>query len=217
MAVITNPWIGDPVRGKLPTMALPEHESPQPGLHSEDSYYPGAPPRRRHATKTPGRFHADLPEMDSLLAVDMGLRTGLALYRRDGKLVWYRSSNFGRRSRLRQGVPGVLEPIPNLLYLVLEGGGPLADIWAREADRRAVEFRRIAAETWRQRLLLPRERGRRLQAKQVADRLSRRVIEWSGAPRPTSLRHDAAEAILIGLWGVMAVGWLRELPPALRH
>jgi hypothetical protein len=46
------------------------------------------------------------------------------------------------------------------------------------------------------------------QAKDVADRLARRVIEWSAAARPTSLRHDAAEAILAGLWGVKELGWL---------
>ena len=32
---------------------------------------------------------------------------------------------------------------------------------------------------------------------------------------PTSLRHDAAEAILVGLWGVLSAGWLRALPPAI--
>ncbi|MFL5542498.1 MAG: hypothetical protein ACJ8J0_26165 [Longimicrobiaceae bacterium] len=42
-------------------------------------------------------------------------------------------------------------------------------------------------------------------------------IEWSGAPRATSLRHDAAEAILIGFWAVLDIGWLPEIPPALRR
>ncbi|MBC8076709.1 MAG: hypothetical protein H7Y32_11595, partial [Chloroflexales bacterium] len=46
---------------------------------------------------------------------------------------------------------------------------------------------------------------------------ARRVIAWAGAPRPTSLRHDAAEAILIGLWGALEVGWLPALPPELRR
>ena len=46
--------------------------------------------------------------------------------------------------------------------------------------------------------------------------LARRVIEWSNAPRPTSLRHDAAEAILIGLWGVLQAGQLPRLPTELR-
>ncbi|MBI4581226.1 MAG: hypothetical protein HY718_16105 [Planctomycetes bacterium] len=53
------------------------------------------------------------------------------------------------------------------------------------------------------------------QAKRHAGTLARRAIEWSGAARPTSLRHDAAEAILIGLYGVVQVGWLPRLPAEL--
>jgi len=40
---------------------------------------------------------------------------------------------------------------------------------------------------------------------------------WSGARRPTSLRDAAAEAILIGLWGALEVGWLAALPEAVRR
>ena len=66
-------------------------------------------------------------------------------------------------------------------------------------------------------MLLPRERYDRMRLKEKAEALARTVIDWSDAPRPTSLRHDAAEAILIGLWGVLEVGWLEELPGALRR
>jgi hypothetical protein len=52
-------------------------------------------------------------------------------------------------------------------------------------------------------------------AKSTADDMARRVIEWCGAARPTSLRHDAAEAILIGLWGVLEAGWLDRVPESL--
>jgi hypothetical protein len=47
--------------------------------------------------------------------------------------------------------------------------------------------------------------------------LARRVIDWSAAPRPTSLRHDAAEAILVGFWGALHVGLLAHVPPELRR
>jgi hypothetical protein len=70
----------------------------------------------------------------------------------------------------------------------------------------------VDARVWRERLLLPRDRRSGVVAKEQADRLARRVIDWSGAPRPTSLRHDAAEAILVGLWGVLETGWLTGLP-----
>ena len=161
--------------------------------------------------------YARLPELASLLAVDLGLKTGLALYGRDGRLIWYRSTNFGTAARLKRGIPGVLAEITNPVHIVLEGGGKLADIWEREAQQRYIDFQRIDAQTWRPRLLLPRQQRSRLKAKNTAVELAREVIAWSGAPRPTSLRYDAAEAILIGLWGVLEVGWLREPPPALRR
>lgn len=155
--------------------------------------------------------------MASLLAVDIGLKTGLALFGRDGRLCWYRSHNFGTTARLRRGVFRILDGIPSLAWLVLEGGGTLAHIWAREAGRRGVPVRQISAETWRRLLLYPREQRSSASAKECAEDLARRVIVWSRARRPTSLRDDAAEAILIGLWGALEVGWLEHLPDELRR
>jgi len=106
--------------------------------------------------------------------------------------------------------------LAGLEWVAIEGAGPLADAWAAEADRRAVDVLQTTAEVWRPKLLLPREQRSGPKAKQTADGLARRVIEWSGAPRPTSLRHDAAEAILVGLWAVMEVGWLNGIPSAVR-
>lgn len=155
--------------------------------------------------------------MPSLLAVDLGLRTGLALYGDDGRLQWYRSQNFGSRSRLKRGAYGLLKELADLTWLIVEGGGPLAEIWIREAERRTIQAQQIDAGRWRQRLLHQREHRRSVQAKQTADDLARRIIDWADAPRPTSLRHDAAEAILIGLWGVLEVGWLEKVPEVLRR
>ena len=148
----------------------------------------------------------------TLLAVDVGLRTGLAFYARDGRLRSYRSHNFGSKRRLRRGAHQVLNESPGLECLVLEGGGDLAEVWAQEAGRRRLQVIRITAEAWRQHLLYPRQQRSGAEAKQHADAAARRVIEWSGAPKPTSLRHDAAEAILAGMVGVIEMGWLRELP-----
>lgn len=152
-----------------------------------------------------------------LLAVDLGLRSGLALYGRDGRLRWYRSQNFGNQARLKRAVPSVLHGAGALAWLVLEGGGPVADVWEREAARRALPVLRVAAEDWRERLLYAREQRSGSQAKDAADGLARKVIDWSGAARPTSLRHDAAEAILLGLWALLEVGWLAAVPPEVRR
>lgn len=147
----------------------------------------------------------------------MGVRTGLALYERDGRLNWYRSRNFGNAARLKRGVRAVFDEITELSWVIIEGGGNLAEIWESEAVWRGVELRQISAAEWRNQFLHPREQRSGSQAKRIADDLARRVIDWSDAPRPTSLRHDAAEAILIGLWGVLEVGWLESLPMALRR
>ncbi len=152
-----------------------------------------------------------------LLAVDLGLRTGLALYGPQGRLIWYRSHNFGSAARLKKAAGRILGEIPSLQWLVIEGGGTLAGPWQREAQRRQITILQISAEQWRQRFLLPREQRSGIDAKSNADELARQVITWSGARRPTSLRHDAAEAVLIGLFGVLRVGWLESLPEALRR
>ena len=150
--------------------------------------------------------------MATLLAVDLGLRAGFALYGDDGRLRWYRSQNFGAQSRMRQATHSLLHDLPDLQWVVLEGGGSLADLWRKAAEPRAIGVIQTSAEVWRQQLLYPRQQRSGADAKQHADQLARRIIDWSGAPRPTSLRHDAAEAILIGLWGVLQVGWLADVP-----
>jgi hypothetical protein len=149
-----------------------------------------------------------------LLAVDLGIRTGLAFYSADGRLAWYRSQNFGTVSRLRRAIPALLDGVS---HLVIEGGGALARPWAAEAELRGLAVEWVSAETWRAAFLYPREQRTGEVAKRTADDLARRVIDWSAAKRPTSLRHDAAEAILIGLWGVVQLGWLPGVPPGLVH
>jgi hypothetical protein len=150
--------------------------------------------------------------MKSLLAVDLGLKAGLALYADTGRLVWYRSHNFGTTERLRRAVHGLLKELPELTEIVIEGGGNLALVWEREAERRGGRCRKVGAEVWRQVFLLSREQRSGVEAKRYAGEIARKVIEWSEAPRPTSLRHDAAEAILVGLWGVLELGWLPAVP-----
>jgi hypothetical protein len=153
--------------------------------------------------------------MASLLAVDLGLRTGLAFYGPDARLAWYRSQHYGNRASLRRAVHGLFDAEPDLAHLVLEGGGPIAEIWVREAERRGIPVRRISAENWRGQFFNSKDQRGRDRAKLSADGLARKVIGWSGLARPTSLRHDAAEAILIGLWGVLEVGWLGQCPEEL--
>jgi hypothetical protein len=155
-------------------------------------------------------MNPELPE--TLLAIDLGLRCGFALYGRDGRLMQYRSTNFGSLGRLKGAVWGILKDAGPPTYLVMEGDRNLADIWTRSANKLGVEAIMVKPETWRRELLLPRQQRSGHDAKAAADELARSIIEACGASRPTSLRHDAAEAIVIGLWGVLHVGWLDQAP-----
>jgi hypothetical protein len=155
--------------------------------------------------------------MGSLLAVDLGLKTGLALFNRDGTLAWYRSHNFGNRERLKRGIPGILETIPHISAIVMEGGGNLATLWEKEAERRGIATVRISAEEWRHEFLYSREQRSGTESKRHAGELARKVIQWAQASRPTALRHDTAEAIMIGLWGLLHLGWLQALPKELQR
>jgi len=155
--------------------------------------------------------------MGSLLSVDLGVKTGIALYGHDGRLCWYRSKNYGSSTRLKRDIHNLLDGIPDLLFLILEGGGTLVTPWKREAEKRNVPVKLVQAEQWRKIFLHPRQQMTGLKAKHSADGIARRIITWSGLPGPTSLKHDAAEAVLIGMWAVLDAGWLQELPREIRR
>ena len=73
------------------------------------------------------------------------------------------------------------------------------------------------AGEWRRRFLYERERRDGAQAKAHALKLAAQVVAWSEAKGVTAqLGHDAAEAILVGLFGVVEAGWLKD-PPRFRH
>lgn len=156
----------------------------------------------------------DPPEVPvgSLLAIDLGLRIGWALYSDRGRLLKYGSQHFGTRDQLKRAASSILSRYPDVRRVVIEGGGDVALPWLREGERRGMDVVQIHAGAWRERLLLPRDRRSGERAKQTADVIARRVIDWSGAARPTSLRHDAAEAILIGLWAALESGLAVDYP-----
>ena len=101
---------------------------------------------------------------------------------------------------------------------MLEGGGALAELWKAAGARRDLRVRVMDAGVWRRGLLLPRERRTGAGAKEAADGVARRIIAWSGAPNPKgALKHDAAEAICVGLWACVEAGWLDGVPPEVRR
>ena len=153
------------------------------------------------------------PSQRHLLAVDMGLRTGIAVYGPDGRLKSYRSKHFGSLAELRKGVPTILREAPPLGWIWLEGGGDIAEVWEKQAAHRGIDFRQVHAAAWRESLMLPRQQRSGAIAKKEADGLARRVIAWSGAPKPKGeLRHDAAEAIPHQIFGTRSSRFTSNAP-----
>lgn len=148
-----------------------------------------------------------LPAGAHLLAIDLGLRCGMALYGDDGRLRSYRSVHYESIAQLKRAAARILSDVQGLAWIVTEGDYTLAAIWERAAMKQGVRVQRVSAESWRQALLLQRERSNATEARRHAAQLARRVIEQCQAPRATTQRIDAAEAICVGLWAVQHMGW----------
>lgn len=183
-----------------------------------------------------------------LLAVDLGLHTGLAWFDHHGYLLKQQSKHLSRRQDLKKLIRISLHN-PTLEWIILEGGGWLAKKWIRETQRTGLAWLEVNAETWRKDLLWPRERKSKTRAKKNALLLAQKVLLWSkknllqssccpkqpappspgvkkgttkipesffhsrsGPPvpdlGPELVQHDAAEAILVGFWAVIHLGWL---------
>jgi hypothetical protein len=144
------------------------------------------------------------------LAIDLGLRLGFAVYGQDGRLRAYGSKHLANRQALKAAAWGELASRPAVTHLIAEGDASLAAPWLKCADKRGIISRLTHAEEWRREMLLIRDTRSGQQAKRAADEVARAIIEQDGAPRPTALRHDAAEAIVLGAFGARALGWRRS-------
>lgn len=139
-----------------------------------------------------------------ILAVDAGLRVGYALFDiPSATLQWYRSHNYGAFARLRRGAATLIAAQPDLALVVVEGGGSVAEPWQKAADFHGIPYCQIPAERWRQDLLYDREQRSGSQAKRAAQQYASQTITNAHAPNHfNQLRHDAAEAILVGEWAL---------------
>lgn len=153
------------------------------------------------------------PAGDHLLAVDVGLHIGLALYSCNSQLLWYRSHHLADLQKLKRLIAKLLRTPPRPTYIYLEGGGPLAEVWRREGEKLHLRLVQVHAEQWRQRLFHNYQHSSGAVAKREAKKLAHEVIDYLGHKKPTGLRHDTAEAILVGLYGLLDLGWLDRWPP----
>ncbi|MDI9403226.1 MAG: hypothetical protein QM516_05080 [Limnohabitans sp.] len=154
-----------------------------------------------------------LGEKSKFLSVDLGLATGIAVFGRDGRLEAVRTRRFQSKDALRAASAAILDEVPHVHTVIVEGGGELREAWERAAVYRGIHFRAVQASAWRSMFLYERESRDGAMAKESAVKLAAQVIAWSATRGVgAAVEHDAAEAILVGLYGVVQAGWLREMP-----
>jgi len=113
-----------------------------------------------------------------------------------------RFPTIGRRVLFRRATHGLPETHSNLEWLVLEGGGPIADLWLREAQGRDLLVRQIS----RARFFRPSDQEDRSRSKSSAGALGRRMIERRRS-RPRACRPRMRDGIgLMGGCGIRPVG-----------
>lgn len=121
-----------------------------------------------------------------------------------GLLQSYRSTHFPKRRDLKNAVHALVRDAAPLVLMVLEGDTDLAALWQKQAAKLdpAPRVHVVSAHDWRPDMLLDRQQRSGKDAKRHADTLAREIIARSPAANPTSLKHDAAEAICLGAWAV---------------
>lgn len=155
-------------------------------------------------------------KQSSLLAVDLGLRSGIAAYDCEGRLTAFGVQAYRSREAMRRGAGKTVAEHGQLEWLVSYGCPTQAAVWERSAMRQGVRVQRVDGETWRQALAVNDAPRNSAENNRHVVRLARRIIDWAQMPQPVVLPTDAAEAICVGLWAVHQLGWLRELPVARR-
>lgn len=148
--------------------------------------------------------------LDFLLAIDLGLKTGLACFDSDGLLLGLRSRNLGTRTRLKRATRSLVQDWPEPTVIYAEGDRSLARIW--QSRFKTAEFHLVAAEDWRPAFFAPRQRRGGGQAKRNALVLAHKYLSSCGHPPSTTPTDDSAEALLLGLWALAECGWLEGLP-----
>lgn len=158
----------------------------------------------------------EVPET-CVLAVDLGLRCGLAWYVGGAglslRLVRHRCTEFHTRSRLKAAVGGILREVPGLVAVVGEGDRSLWAFWEKAAASKGAESRLVTPEMWRAGLWGDRApvagKDAKALARKVAEGTGREdgLVVRFGQRGVTPMRTDAAEAVCIGYWAARERGW----------
>ncbi len=84
----------------------------------------------------------------------------------------------------------------------MEGSRDIGKLWIKMSQKFHVPAYFVSPEKWRKKILNITDLNS-YEAKKQAKKIAKEIIKKSGLPMPKDINHNAAEAILICLWGVI--------------
>ena len=151
--------------------------------------------------------HQDSPH---LLAIDLGLRLGWSCFQSDAQLIAYGSHHCGQANKLNALSYKALKALPLGSHVIIEGNGRLLKYWTKNAAKFDLDLTIIHAERWRATCLSTATSHDGKLAKNAALKIAHQLIRNRAKQGAVTLRHDAAEACLIGWWGLHHLGWISD-------
>lgn len=154
----------------------------------------------------------------ALLAVDLGLRTGVSLFDSTGQVTRCEHFHFDSTDDLVCGAKRILSEWGSVSHIAIEGmDPPLAEAWIRAAGgcENQPQVLSVKPEQWRLDLLTSDERKSGESSKATSVVLAQSIL-----PDPLkeiSLSDDLAESLLLGLHVSRRLGWgALQDPPIVR-
>ena len=184
------------------------------------------------------------PENSLLLAVDLGLKSGVAMFSSSGKLLRYEQFLFHKddieastKALIKEWEQSAIagefitkndnpdsSPMrPRITHVAIEGGDSgLLRAWMdaveddTDDDGRPKIIWKVSPEEWRAELLVDKERISGAKAKEASRLIARQVVEdWGAMPRHQGkFPTDVAEAVCLGLYVSHKLGWIQRENPA---
>jgi predicted phosphodiesterase len=170
-----------------------------------------------------------------LLAVDLGLKSGVSLFNSQGALVRYEQFYF-QKDTLQRDAGKLIEQWQvdlndemtetddhddkpyKVTHIAIEGAdGYMLRAWAAAAPNQSIL--RVSPDEWRSDLLLAKEKTSGATSKAAARLIARQVVEDFGMMERHSGKFptDVAEAVVIGLYVARKLGWIHREPAVRRY
>ncbi|KAG7344488.1 calcineurin-like phosphoesterase [Nitzschia inconspicua] len=159
-----------------------------------------------------------------LMAVDLGLKSGISLFNSQGNLVRYEQFQF-HRDTLEQKIPSIIEQWEQqagdgwkVTHIAIEGGDTaLLAMWERVTPD--ISTLRVRPEEWRSELLTAKENKNGASAKAASRLIARQMVQDFGTMEHHTgkFQTDVAEAVLLGTHVARRLGWIQRDPAVRRY